>query len=519
MGVTAGGVMHARRRPGSWVGLSLLGIGLATLAVAAAQVLSRDGTTRTVAILVLVAGSAWFLCTQHTKLALVLLMLYLGLLDGYLKLATGSSGVTLVRDALLYAIVLGLLVRAQVEGRHLSLPPLSGWVIAYVAFVLVQIPNPNGGTLVHSLAGVRPHLEFVPLFFLGYTYVRDVRALRRFIVLLLLLAAANGIVSFIQFHLTPQQLASWGRGYAEFVNGTGNVSGRTFLSVTGVVRVRPLGLGSDSGDGGLFAVLALGGILAFASFIVSVRYRIFALLCGACAVAGIVTSEGRADVVAGVVTVIAYGILAASGPRRLATLAGLAVAIALSYFVVVSIVAGAGGGSAFRYQGLDASKILATTTGPHGRQGQLAAIGFNLAHYPLGAGLGSAGPASSTAGGGALDQGVNAESEFSFLVVEAGIPGLITIVCFSLVLLGSGMIRCRREPDHVARTLLAALICPLAGIITVFYVEPITVTVPAGPFLWFVGGVLAYWLVTLPRKRAEAEQGLGVRPSLSRPVG
>ena len=64
------------------------------------------------------------------------------------------------------------------QRRQFTWPPLTGWVLAFVVLVLIQIPNPNGGTLVHSLAGVRQDLEFVPLFFLAYLYVRTKKALR-----------------------------------------------------------------------------------------------------------------------------------------------------------------------------------------------------------------------------------------------------------------------------------------------------------------------------------------------------
>lgn len=133
------------------------------------------------------------------------------------------------------------------------------------------------------------------------------------------------------------------------------------------------------------------------------------------------------------------------------------------------------------------------------------AIGQAAADYPLGAGLGVAGPAGPTAGGSPLDGNLNAESEFSFLTVEAGIPALIAVVGFSFLLLGLGFARCRREPDPQARILLAAVISPLAGIVVDYYAGPLSVTVPAGPYLWFAGGVIAYWLVALPARRAQGE--------------
>lgn len=497
-------MLRARNRLVAPAGWTLLGVALAGLVVGATRVLSTQGPTRTAAVILLVAGSTWFVGTKRTSLALSLLMLYLGLLDGYLKLSTNSGLVTLMRDMLLYGIVVGLLVRSQVEGRRLSLPPLSGWIIAYVAFVLVQVANPNGGTLTHSLAGVRPHLEFVPLFFLGYLAIRDVVSLRRFVLLLLVIAAANGIVGLVQFSLSPTALAGWGPGYAERINGTSHIAGRVFVTASGANGVRPFGLGSDAGAGGLFGVLALGGAFALASLVARLRYRVMAAIFGAGAAAAIVTSQGRGVILAGVATALAYGVMTATSQRRLATVGGLAVMAVVGFFVVTAIVSGAGGGGAFRYQGLSASKILQTTSSAGGRPNQLNAIAFAATTYPLGAGLGVAGPASGTPGGSSLTGKVNAESEFSFLLLETGVPGVVVVVGFTLLLLGIGISRCRREPDPQARILLAAVICPITGMLVDFYAGPITVGVPDGPFLWFVGGVIAYWLVTLPRDRARA---------------
>ena len=97
---------------------------------------SSDPLLGVVAVL-LVVGSLWLAVTRNTAFALAAYMLYLGLLDGYFKLGTGNSNVTLVRDALLYAVVAGLLIKAAVRGTPLRLPPLSTWVVMFVVIVLV----------------------------------------------------------------------------------------------------------------------------------------------------------------------------------------------------------------------------------------------------------------------------------------------------------------------------------------------------------------------------------------------
>ena len=162
--------------------------------------------------------------------------------------------------------------------------------------------------------------------------------------------------------------------------------------------MRRVGRGREGGGGGLFGVGAIGGALALSAVVARRRYRICAGVLGAGAAVAIVTSQGRGVIVAAVATALAYGVMAATSQRRIASLAGLVVAGAVAYFVVTSILTSAGK-DAFRYQGLSASKIIETTSGSRGRPGQLHTIGATIVTYPLGVGLGTAGPAGSTAGG------------------------------------------------------------------------------------------------------------------------
>jgi hypothetical protein len=494
----------ALRRPASRTAISQAAAGLLVAAVAAgvtAFVTDRAAITG-VAVVLAVAGTAWFATTRHTQLALALVMLYLGLLDGYLKLASGSNLVTFVRDVLLYAIVVGLLGRATVQGRRLPLPPLSGWVIAFVVVVLIQIPNPHGGTVVHSLAGVRQHLEFVPLFFLAFAFVRTTRALRVFVILLAVIAAANGVVGWVQFRETAQQFASWGPGYAQRVLGTGNFTGggRDFTNGQGTAATRPFGLGSDSGDGGLFGALALGGILALASLYTHRRYLLLAVVMAAGATLAIITSQSRGVVVGSVLVLLAFVLLAATSRNRFTSLVGLALAVTVSVFVVQAII-GSAGSSGTRYQALSPSSLVQTTNKARGKS--ISAIPHNLVTYPFGAGLGVAGPATSAPGASSLAGNVDAETEFSFLTDETGIPGVLVYTGFVVALLVLGIRRCRHEPDREARVLLAALIAPLAGILALFFISATSASVPTGPYVWTVGGIISYWLVALPATRRQ----------------
>lgn len=483
-------------------GQVLVGLAVAAVAAFLATVLNNRGALYGLAGAIVAFGCLWCATTRRTPLALALLMLYLGLLDGYLKLAVGSTQISLVRDALLYALVIGLLVRAQAEGRTMSLPPLSVWVVGFSVIILAQIANPHRGSLAHSLGGVRQHLEFVPLFFLAYTYVRSTLALRVFVVILLVAAAANGVVSYLQFNLSPAELAGWGPGYAKRINGTGGFegAGRTFATTGGQQRVRPFGLGGDAGSGGILGALALAGGLALGSLVDRRRYQLLAVALTIGAAVAVLTSQGRGVVVCAVASVVAYGLLSATSQRRTAAIVGIVLAGATSYYVIDTIVSSQGS-SAFRYEGLTPSKLLDTTG--TARVNGLGAISDAVTQYPLGAGLAVAGPASGTVSGGTQLTGtINAESEFSFMTLEGGIPATLLLLGFVISIIALGIRFCRQEPDPEARVLLAAVIAPVIGTVALFYPSPVTPTVPTGPYLWTAGGIVAYWLVTRRRARA-----------------
>jgi hypothetical protein len=368
--------------------------------------------------------------------------------------------------------------------------------------VLVQLFNPHGGTLTHSLAGDRQHLEFVPLFFLTFAFVRTTQALRVFVVLLLLVATANGIVSWIQFNLKPAEFAAWGPGYSERVLGTGYfaASGRTFADATGKSRTRPFGLGSDSGSGGVVGAFALGGIFALASLAGRLRYLLFTVAMAIGALTAVVTSQARGVVVCSIVVVLAYTLLTLTSRGRARGLLGLAITGLVALLVIQSIV-GSVGSSTLRYGGLSATRIVHTTT--TARPGTTTAIATAMTSYPLGAGLATAGPASATPGGTQITDVANAESEFSFLTIETGIAGMVLLVGLTVMVFVLGVRRLRQEPDREARLLLAAIIAPVAGILALYYPSATTASVPVAPYLWSVAGIVAYWLVARPRRSGE----------------
>jgi hypothetical protein len=453
----------------------------------------------------------WLFLSERREQTLLALGLYLGLLDGYLKLKTNSSTITLVRDALLYAIALGALARRIHRHQALTLPPLGGWVVLYTGVVLVQLLNPGNASTGHALASLRPHLEFVPLFFLGYTELRSARRLRALCLLLLVLAAANGVVGYVQFRLTPAQLAAWGPGYAARVYGTGPVSGRTFTDSAGVEHTRPFGLGSDAGDGGLMGMLALAPGLALLGLGREGRQLVLVLTGGA--VLAVVTSQGRTDVLASLTAVLAFVLMASTARRLVGTLASVTAGAVVVFAIVAALSGAAKDGLFERYATITPASL--TSTAQSSRGDSLALIPEYITRFPLGAGLGSVGPAANIAG--AEHTGLDGETEVNFLIVELGLAGLIVFLAFNVRLLWRAFTRVRTVLDAQARLLLAGLAAGLFGVAATYFSGPSSSASPVGPYFWLMTGVLAYWLWGAQRVKSTPPKVKSTPPVTSTP--
>lgn len=493
------------RRNGGFSGLfagSVMLVGLTGICLLVVYRTPSPSITSFLALVGFVVIGGWMFLSERYEFTLAALLLYLLLLDGFLKLKTGSQFATLGRDILFYAIVSGALVRWAQRRQSIQLPPLSSWVLAFTLIVLVSMFNPGSYPAVHALASVRPHLEFVPLFFFGHHVMRDPKRLRVFLVLLLLGGAVNGAVSAVQYTLEPAQLAAWGPGYRTFVEGEANgVSGRVFSTEAGEARVRPFGLGADAGGGGIIAMLAVPAAIALMSMgWRRIWYAIIAAGLSIGVLTAIITSQGRSVLLSAIAAVFAYALLSVSAKRLIPTLAGLAVGAAVLALVVSAVQSSVGDDALERYGSITPSKVLSTTS--ESRGGAIAVVPDYMRRFPFGHGLGTGGPA--TGFGKSAEQleasaGLSAESAFSFTVLEIGIAGLIVVVGFVCRLLFLGVRGVRRIADPELRTLLSAVVAPMFGISALFVGGAPLVSSPLGPYFWFVAGVMAFWLISYRR--------------------
>ena len=462
--------------------------------------------------------AAWSFGHRRVDRSLAAFGLYVGLLDGYLKLSTGSPMITLARDVLVAAIAGGALLRAMNSQKPLPVPPLGGLVLAFSAVVVIELFNPDAPGAIFGLGGVRQHLEFVPLFFLGYAFVRRESQIQKLMFILLLCAAAGGVASYVQSTLTPQQFANWGPGYSERILGTGTFEGapRVAHGEAGAQSVRPFGLGSDLGGGAVAAALALPALIAM---IIALKgsARLWLVPLGIGIGLAIATSGTRAALVTVFVSMVAFGLIAAASRNAFRVIAGLALAAVIVYGAFDYL--GPTNSTATRAQSLAPSKVL--TTFSQERGSSVEKFAEYATAYPLGLGVGTVGPAA-----GALSdrpialQVLNTETEWNFLVLEVGLVGLALFIAINLRLMVLALTRIRRILDISVRLHLAALAAPLFGLAAAGFAGVTTASVPPAPYFWFVAGVLSYWLVTRshdrdaqrPSEPAERAQQQGGRP-------
>jgi len=457
--------------------------------------------------------AAWCFSHRRVDRSLAVLGLYLGLLDGYLKLRTGNQVFTLGRDILIAAIACGALLRSMSSHRPLPLPPLAGLVIAFAAVVCIELFNPSAPGFYRGLAGMRQHLEFVPLFFLGYAFIRTESQIRGLVLILVFCAAAGGVVSLIQSLITPEQLAGWGPGYRERISGVGvfEGAGRAGFDAAGNTVVRPFGLGSEIGGGALAATLAVPGLIALI-INAPIRSRIaFTPLAIGVALA-VVTSGSRGATVAAFVSLVAFGVTAAVSKNALRAMVGLAIGAALLYGVAQQL--GPGNPAKNRARSVSPSNVVSTFSRERGSSVSL--FDDYALRYPLGLGIGTVGPAVAVTGR-KNDTGLNAETLWNFLVIETGLVGLalILVLIFRLIWLALTRIRCFVDP--AVRLYMAALAAPLFSLVVLGFGALTTIAVPFGPYLWLVAGVLSYWLVALPRASPLPPTGIAHEAEAPRP--
>lgn len=494
------------RRVADLLRLGMMALVPAVTATAVTIALPHTSVFVVLAALAGLVGVLALMMYSRLEVTVALVVVYLGLFNGPVKMFLGTREVTAaVQDLVILAVAAGALLRMGARRERMTLPALGGWVLAWVVLVLVNAFNPHTESVLHILGGFRQQLQYVPFFFFGYVLMRSKHRFRQMFIIMGVIALANGVVAAYQTGLSPGQLAAWGPGYSSLIHPQGKGSGRTYIS-EGEARVRPPGLGSEAGFSGATGHIALPMCLAL--LVISRRRKwIAALLCMGAGVA-VMVGLGRLPLVSAALGVLAFVGLAALAGRRFSRAMG-----ALLAFVVLAIPVGAvvisslRSGTFKRYESLNTS----SKTTLH-KEGSWSKIPKYVAASPFGFGLGNSGPVGGLGGraNNLLEgHGLTSETQYNVLVKELGLPGLIlwpaTIIYVSM-LAATGM---RRIRDGDIAICLAGTLASFAPLLIEGSSGFLSGSTSDGPYFWFAIGVAGYWLARSRRAPATATVGGG----------
>jgi hypothetical protein len=498
-----------RRRVDRGLRIALAGLLAFLIALAATVATPNPNIVLEVGLVVGALGVVALATISRLEVTVTIVALYLGMIDGPLKLMVANQAASSIRDVVIAAVAIGAITRLLMKPERVNLPPLSGWVAMFVGLVLIEAINPHTTGLTKVIGGFRQNLEWVPFFFFGYALIRTKARFQKLFIILGVMALANGLVSAYQTRLTPPQLASWGPGYAERVNGnvtgepgTGGVTGRKYVS-EGVERVRPLGLGSDSGFGGGVGLIALPGTLALLA--TKRRRRWVATLLCLGALLAVATCLGRLQVVGSVIAMFTFVLLSLSAGRRVTRPLGALLAVAaLALPLGALFVSSEGAGVFSRYESIQPNSVVETSTTY--KEQALTMIPHYISKDPFGFGLATAGPAAAFGGSssGVLEgHGITAETQYNYVVDELGAPGLLLWLALTIQIIVLVIRRLPRIANVDIRIDLAAVFAVFIAYGAMGLRGAFSDTASGGPFFWFAIGIAAYWLAG-PGRRADA---------------
>jgi hypothetical protein len=451
-----------------------------------------------------VALFALVLCTR-LEISVTMILIYIMMIDGPVKMLTSYREETrLLADVTILAVCAGAVMRIVVKRQRVVLPPLSGWVIAWVALVVVNAFNPKTQGILAVLGGFAQQLQFVPFFFFGFALMRSKRRFRQLFIIVAVGATASGVVAAYQTTLTPSQLASWGPGYQNLIHPE-HGSGRVYFS-EGEARVRPPGLGSEAGSSGSLGHVALPMALALVA-IARGRKKWIAALLALGSIMAVVVGLGRSQLIGAALGVVAFTALAALAGRHFSRTMGALLAI-----VVLAIPAGAlvvsslHSGTFKRYESINTS----SETTLH-KENAYSKIPGYVAASPLGYGLGNSGSVSGVGGEKNVNllegHGLTSETEYNVLVKELGAPGLILwpLIAIYVSLLIVRRMRGIRDPELAV--CLAGFFAGFLPLIIEGSSGFIGAGLAGGAYYWFAIGVAAYWLVGRKSAQPSAVRG------------
>jgi hypothetical protein len=420
------------------------------------------------------------------------------LTDSKVEAAVGYLGRDLLIYSLVLSLVLGLLAKISQGASLKQAPPATLLIICFVLNILIQIYNPYAYTSVASFLNSRLFWEMLPLYFIGYYYLRSVKDWKILFTTFALLTVVNGVVATYQSSVGPEAIAAWGPGYRTQIYDAGRVG----LTSDNQLTFRPFGLGPDigfSGYMGLVTIPMLAALLSarskrqdeqkILSTLAQLANTLFISLLIAGTFAAVIVSGSRTVVIFATVLTGASLLFFSWKASKIRLFIGLGVSVflALAALELVSIVAPY---YAERYTSVNSAEKTVETFNSEGRIAQITEIPLSIAlRYPFGAGLDNLGPGAAfsniIAGSPTRIQPENAENNINFALLGLGIPGLLLWLLIHLQFIRLTWKSIQSVGDQEAKTLMGG------GLILLFL---LLANWPFGALILFPYNML-FWLI------------------------
>jgi hypothetical protein len=410
------------------------------------------------------------------------------------------------RDLIIYSLVLSLLLvffaGLRPETPEGKAPPATFWIVCFLLNILVQIFNPEAYTALASFLNSRIFWEMLPLYFIGYYYLRSVKDWKIIFVIFCLLTLVNGVVAVYQSSVGPDQIAAWGPGYRTQIFDRG----RTVTTSEGEKTFRPFGLGPDLGFSGVLGLVTIPMLTALLVAqgqrpkqpkVLSLFGRLLGVFFVGVLVAGtfgaIIVSGSRSSIVLGVTfSIVSLLFFSWKAPKiQLAIGIGISISLAL---VVLSFVKVVAPNFAERYTDVSSTETAIETFNQEDRWAQISRIPLDIAiRHPFGAGLDNLGPgaafSNTLVGTPTRRQFENSENNITLSLLGMGIPGLLIWLFLHLRLLYLSWKAIQSVRDQEAKTIMGGGFI-LFVLMLAFWPFGGFITFPLNMVFWLIPGMI-----------------------------
>ncbi|MDD3925678.1 MAG: hypothetical protein PHT33_03360 [bacterium] len=393
--------------------------------------------------------------------------------EGFIKHKMGYALLTYVfKDAIMLALMSVWLLKA-LTGRHGAYrrTPLDMTITLFTIVCLIQVFNPNFENWIISIAGIKVHLVYVPLYYMGYYLLQDRLCLTRLARLFAALVVIMGVYGIVQYLQGPESVSNLGPSFAEIVRRDTWWAGTKHY-------FRPM---SFAATGGLASSFYMIGFPFVALSAILSRQRWEKALWGVSLLA-LTVALVLTGVRSSLLTLMVAGILMSLIFSR-----RMLLPLAIVIFIGIAVSMNLGGGQI--------GHRMASMSNPYqsfmtNRMRFITVVPELVANYPVGMGLARTGAAA-----GALSKffpdydRMTLDNYLSSMVFETSLLGASLILAVFLIILYQGAVIIRRSSGEARAVAMALYTVPLSIFIAGFSGPTLTIS-PHNIYFWLSAGLL-----------------------------